>query len=210
MEITVSKQKTGDDFYVAAVTIAATLDKVIPVAENISLGAMNTMALTARAEQSARGFRPITDFMQELANDVRRLTGDVNRVALEVSRTSLSEVRAAQSRDKVAEGQKRAGKAEYAASVRQPLAGLEREVQSLRDRLREYLYTLTSLLDEIDQRILAAISFATVARTEAASLGTSGGQFDAMAVDLNNSAEQVRSMVASCRTLLRAHQTASN
>ena len=81
------RQKIGDDFYVAAVTIAATLDKVIPVAENISLGAMNTMALTARAEQSARGFRPITDFMQELANDVRRLTGDVNRVALEVSRT---------------------------------------------------------------------------------------------------------------------------
>lgn len=200
------RHKTGDDFYVAAVTIAATLDKVVPVAENISLGAMNTMALTARAEQSARGFRPITDFMQELASEVRRLTGDVNRVALQVSRTSLAEVRASQTRDKMSDGRRRAGDAAFVTTLAQPLAAIEQEVETLRARLRSHLYTLTSLLDDIDQRILAAISFATVARTEAASLGSSGAPFDAMAVDLNRSAEQVRKMVASCRAMLNAYQ----
>ena len=38
------QQKIGADVYIAAVTIAATLDKVIPVAEDISLGAVNAMA----------------------------------------------------------------------------------------------------------------------------------------------------------------------
>ena len=67
------RRRSQGKVMVSVTTIAAQLSGVMEVARGISLGAANAKATSARAGEKARGFQPITDFIDELAGKTKGL-----------------------------------------------------------------------------------------------------------------------------------------
>jgi hypothetical protein len=62
--------------FVAVASIAAELSAVMHVAKEISLAAANAKAIAFRAGEKAKGFQPITDFINELAKETIELVNE--------------------------------------------------------------------------------------------------------------------------------------
>jgi hypothetical protein len=79
--------------FVAVASIAAELSAVMHVAKEISLAAANAKAIAFRAGEKAKGFQPITDFINELAKETIELVNDINEHALLLYQMTVDEHR---------------------------------------------------------------------------------------------------------------------
>lgn len=79
--------------FVAVASIAAELSAVMEVAKEISLAAANAKAIAFRAGEKAKGFQPITDFINELAKDTIQLVNNINEHALKLYRLTVKQHR---------------------------------------------------------------------------------------------------------------------
>ncbi len=77
--------------FVAIASIAADLSVIMEVAEEISLAAANAKAIAFRAGEKAKGFQPITDFINELAKNTITLVDEINQQALLLYQLTIQE-----------------------------------------------------------------------------------------------------------------------
>lgn len=194
-------------FSVTAVTVAAQLSAVLSEARNISLEAMNARALVARAGDNVRTFRPITDYMIELASDTIRLVQEINHEALKLSRVALKRLDVAEAKRRFQHAQRLAQGASYLADMR-PLVHQARQDELQQQRqLKHHLRQLTELLDEIELRMLAAHVVAATSRQEAATVEyTYKVGLEDIVNKLETAAERIRSIAHKSRSLLRNNQ----
>ncbi|MGZ8224201.1 MAG: chemotaxis protein, partial [Methylobacter sp.] len=68
--------------FIAVASITSELSAVMVVAKEISLAAANAKAIAFRAGDKAKGFQPITDFINELAKETIELVTNINIYAL--------------------------------------------------------------------------------------------------------------------------------
>ncbi len=82
------------NYFVAAAVIAAKLDQATTIAQQLSLTASNARAVALRAGERAAGFRPLTDFIDRLAEITITASKKINHLAAILSKTSAAKVRA--------------------------------------------------------------------------------------------------------------------
>lgn len=185
----------NQDFYVVAAVAAADLSAALEVAEDVSLAAANANAIGHRAGEAARGFRPITDFMDEVARDTIRLVRAINQEALAISRVSIRKMR---SDTAWARFEKVHGRVENEYNLRSLDAVLDRVSLMIREEKHEverHLRNLNALLDEVELRMRAVRSVAASARVEAIHTGDYRQHFESVAETMDNAAEIIRERV---------------
>ncbi|MDV7338700.1 hypothetical protein RYZ26_03765 [Terasakiella sp. A23] len=190
-------------FYITAVAVSARLASVLKEAKNISLEAMNAKALVARAGENVRTFKPITDFMVELASDTIRLVEDINREALMISKASLIALRGYEAVNHFSVAKVRAKNALYRDSFEGPLQESERDLIVFKQNLLRNIRRLNELLEEIETRMLAANVVTSTSRLEAATVSTLyRSNFEAIVEKFENAAKNIRTTVRDCRKVL--------
>ncbi len=159
-------------FHLLAVSVAADLALVKKQGEAISLEAMNAKVLVARAGVLALGFRPITDFMVQLAASTIRLVQEIEKEALAVSHHSVARLRtsnAVQMAEKAQALAKDSG-ARHRASIDGFVASmLETDIQT-NENVLNHTQKLILLLEEIVELMMAASAVSSSARVESAAI----------------------------------------
>jgi len=159
-------------FHLLAVSVAADLADVKKQGEAISFEAMNAKVLVVRAGAMALGFKPITDFMVELADNTIDLVRAIETEALAVSHHSVSRLRTANAvrmADKavlLSKKSKLQFDAEIKAFAQKTVIADHRMVENV----LEHALKLIRLLKEIAELMMSANAVAASARVEAAAL----------------------------------------
>lgn len=195
-------QDTQLPSFVMAATLAGHLYRMMLTAKLMLLSASNAKGVAARAGDKALGFRPITDFIAEMANDTILFATKINELALTVSRTSVSSMRAQDGARRFAEAKELlAGTPREEAVI--PM--IEASVQE-RDRMlveiKEIMSRLSLQLDEIDQRVRGSTIVVSTSRTEASRAGEFEQYLNSIASSVEDAAKDLRAEITDCRKLI--------
>jgi len=188
--------------FVAVASIAAELSAVMDVAKEISLAAANAKAIAFRAGEKAKGFQPITDFINELAKDTIELVSGINEHALSLYQLTVNEYRMTDAFVKFKLVAEMSKGAVYADSLEQPLIQAEQRMQECR---RDFLSNVTLLLiqlDEVMHPARAARVIAANSRIEASQAGEYLQSLQAVAESVDNAAQVIHENVQRCRSAL--------
>lgn len=188
--------------FVAVASIAAELSAVMDVAKEISLAAANAKAIAFRAGEKAKGFQPITDFINELAKDTIELVDAINEHALQLYQLTVNEYRMTNTYSNFQLVAEQAKGAAYAESLEQPLFNAQ---QSMIECRRDFKANVTQLLDQLQEVMhpaRAARVIAANSRIEASQAGEYLQSLQAVAESVDHAAQIIHDNVQRCRSAL--------
>lgn len=188
--------------FVAVASIAAELSAVMEVAKEISLAAANAKAIAFRAGEKAKGFQPITDFINELAKDTIELVNKINEHALNLYRLTVKEYRmteACRHFDKVATISTSAA---YADSLTLALNEARQRRRDCQRQFSRHVAELLTRLAEVMHPARAARVIAANSRIEASQAGEYLQSLQAVAESVDNAAQIIHDKVHKCRSAL--------
>lgn len=188
--------------FVAVASIAAELSAVMEVAKDISLAAANAKAIAFRAGEKAKGFQPITDFINELAKETIELVNTINEHALLLYQLTVNEHRMSNTYDKFELVASKAKGVAYAYSLEQPLSIIH---QNMVMSKRDFQTNVTQLLDQLGEVMhpaRAARVIAANSRIEASQAGEYLQSLQAVAESVDNAAQIIHDNVQRCRSAL--------
>ena len=189
------------EFFVNTAACVGALCRVEQTAAELSLAAKNAKAIAYRACTRAMGFKPLTDFIDEMGRETSRLVADINATALRIARRAVDEVRLGDAgrRLRRAQGALPAGEGYVAALI----ATLDGEIAANRAAMDAGLARLLELLGAINQRMRAAAVISTRARVEATQAGDYERGLQLVADTVERSAATIRTIIARCDQQLR-------
>ncbi len=188
--------------FVAVASIAAELSAVMEVAKEISLAAANAKAIAFRAGEKAKGFQPITDFINELAKETIELVNNINEHALTLYRLTVKEhrIREASLRfekvGKICEG------TQYAASLQLPLRRVSQRRHECQNEFSRHISDLLAQLADVMHPARAARVIAANSRIEASQAGEYLQSLQAVAESVDHAAQIIHDKVNRCRSAL--------
>ncbi len=188
--------------FVAVASIAAELSAVMDVAKEISLAAANAKAIAFRAGEKAKGFQPITDFINELAKETISLVEMINEHALSLYQLTVNEHRMSEASDKFDEVLILAAGAPYESSLEKAQG---KAYQKMVDCRREFKINVAQLLDQLAEVMhpaRAARVIAANSRIEASQAGEYLQSLQAVAESVDNAAQVIHDNVQRCRSAL--------
>lgn len=192
------------NFFITAVDVSARLNVVLNEAKNISLEAMNAKALVARAGENVRTFKPITDYMVELAYDTIQLVEEINAEALEISKSSLIAMRGEFALSQFNKAKLNSKNALYRDSFQKPMLAAQNDCLMFQKNLTRHTRRLHELLEQIETRMLAANVVTSTSRLEAATVSSLyQANFEAIVEKFEMAAKNIRATLKECRKLLK-------
>ncbi|MDD1622940.1 MAG: chemotaxis protein [Methylococcaceae bacterium] len=203
-----SESQTKSQF-VAVASIAAELSAVMEVAKEISLAAANAKAIAFRAGEKARGFQPITDFINDLAKDTIALVNRINEHALQLYRVTVNEQRTTDACKRFETVALLAADAAYADSLTWPLQQAQLRMHDCRREFDTHVGTLLDQLTEVMHPARAARVIAANSRIEASQAGEYLQSLQAVAESVDHAAQIIHDKVHRCRSALSLINTAA-
>ncbi|WFP50017.1 chemotaxis protein [Methylomonas sp. EFPC3] len=188
--------------FVAVASIAAELSAVMEVAKEISLAAANAKAIAFRAGEKAKGFQPITDFINELAKGTIELVNNINDYAFVLYRLTVNEQRLAEACERFENVERLAVGARYAESLKGPLQQARQRAQAGRREFTIHVEELLVKLAEVMHPARAARVIAANSRIEASQAGEYLQSLQAVAESVDNAAQIINDKVHRCRSAL--------
>ena len=188
--------------FVAVASIAAELSAVMEVAKEISLAAANAKAIAFRAGEKAKGFQPITDFINELAKETIALINTINEHALSLYQLTVDEYRMTDAYNKFEIVVIQAKGAAYESSLDESLVNARINMVECK---REFKSNVTQLLDQLGEVMhpaRAARVIAANSRIEASQAGEYLQSLQAVAESVDNAAQVIHDNVQRCRSAL--------
>lgn len=188
--------------FVAVASIAAELSAVMDVAKEISLAAANAKAIAFRAGEKAKGFQPITDFINELAKETIDLVEMINEHALLLYQLTVDEYRMSNAYNKFEDVTVLAEGAAYESSLEESKI---RSYQTMVECKRDFKLNVTLLLDQLASVMhpaRAARVIAANSRIEASQAGEYLQSLQAVAESVDNAAQVIHDNVQRCRSAL--------
>lgn len=188
--------------FVAVASIAAELSAVMEVAKEISLAAANAKAIAFRAGEKAKGFQPITDFINELAKDTIELVNQINEHALQLYRLTVNEHRVSEAAvlfERVAEASIGAA---YAPSLADSLHKAQTRRYQGRRQFERHVAELLTQLADVMHPARAARVIAANSRIEASQAGEYLQSLQAVAESVDHAAQIIHEKVHKCRSAL--------
>ncbi len=187
---------------ITAGTVTAELNGVNEIAKDMTLGVMNAKTISHRAGESAKGFRPITDYIEQVARDVSQAVVRISQDVSVLSRLAVSYHRYGKILKTYQCVQQEAGQAEHASSLPPVIENLERQAKEDRNRFLQNLEGLIFQLNEMKNSIRSSKVISTVSRVEAASSQAFRQSLEVVADDLEISTEKIRERVMRCNQQL--------
>jgi hypothetical protein len=196
-----NENKIKSDF-VAVASIAAELSAVMEVAKEISLAAANAKAIAFRAGEKAKGFQPITDFINDLAKETITLVNNINAHALQLYRLTVHEHRMSQACNHFEKVAALAATAAYKDSIELPLAKVRQQKVVSRREFETHVAELLDQLAEVMHPARAARVIAANSRIEASQAGEYLQSLQAVAESVDHAAQIIHVKVHLCRSAL--------
>lgn len=188
--------------FVAVASIAAELSAVMNVAKDISLAAANAKAIAFRAGEKAKGFQPITDFINELAKDTIQLVVIINQKALQLYQLTIREHRLAEACEQFESAVALCDAATYADSLTQSLVLVRQRRSECQRQFPHLVAELLALLSDVMHPARAARVIAANSRIEASQAGEYMQSLQAVAESVDNAAQIIHDKVQQCRSAL--------
>ncbi len=188
--------------FVAVASIAAELSAVMDVAKEISLAAANAKAIAFRAGEKAKGFQPITDFINELAKETIELVNAINEHALLLYQLTVNEYRMTETHNKFVMVAAQAKGAAYTDSLDQPLFNAHQNMVECKRDFKSNVKQLLDQLAEVMHPARAARVIAANSRIEASQAGEYILSLQAVAESVDNAAQVIHDNVQRCRSAL--------
>jgi len=160
------------NYFVSVAEIAAKLDQATHIAQQLSLTASNARAVALRAGERAAGFRPLTDFIDRLAEITISSSKKINLLASTLSQTSADKVRADGAIKHFHSVYVRAKDSKYLSSLDVQLEICETAQENLNTKYRRQIDQLSDELAMLSSELRNAVILATLSRVEASQAGS--------------------------------------
>lgn len=196
--------KVNEAAFVSTTSVAAELFVVAKVARAMSISVKNAKAIANRAGAKARGFSPITDFIDEMSIETMKLVNLINHDSIELSRVAINELRI---RDAVLKFQKVkeiASDAKYISTLSDSISRLRKLQNEERTKLFSYARKLKDLMDDISQRMSVASVIVSNSRIEAVNAEEYRSNLESIANDIENACQTIRDRVNSSEQRLES------
>jgi len=190
--------------FVAVASIAAELSAVMVVAKEISLAAANAKAIAFRAGEKARGFQPITDFINELAKETIALVNSINEHALNLYQLTVDEYRMTTAYQSFERVEQLAAQAPHAKSLATITQRVKQRMLDCRNQYETHINQLLDQLNGVLHPARAARVIAANSRIEASQAGEYLQSLQAVAESVDNAAQVINEKVQRCRSALSA------
>ncbi len=192
--------------FIAVASITSELSAVMVVAKEISLAAANAKAIAFRAGDKAKGFQPITDFINELAKETIELVTNINIYALVLYRLTVEEYHKTIAYNKFELAAKMAEGALYAESMQEPVDQARLAMQDCQRRFKKDVSQLLGQLEEVMHHARAARVIAANSRIEASQAGEYLQSLQAVAESVDKAAHTIHDNVQRCRIALSIYR----
>ncbi len=166
------------------------------------ISSSNAKCISIRGGDKTAGFKPITEFISEMARDTISISSKINEIALKFSITAVNEKRASiallnfnKAVDKLENHSKTVS---LTGIIDTLIININRLKKSQFDDCRH----LSALFEDISQRIRAAKVIVTNSRTEASRAGEYQTNLFAIANDLESCSDTIAREIKLCKNCL--------
>ncbi len=194
--------------FIAVASITSELSAVMVVAKEISLAAANAKAIAFRAGDKAKGFQPITDFINELAKETIELVTNINIYALVLYRLTVNEFQktTAYNKFELAEKMAESDGAVYAQTMQGPVDHARLSMQDCQRQFKRDVSQLLGQLEAVMHHARAARVIAANSRIEASQAGEYLQSLQAVAESVDKAAHTIHDNVQRCRIALSIYR----
>ncbi|WP_317933502.1 hypothetical protein [Halioxenophilus sp. WMMB6] len=190
--------------FVLAAQVAAELYFATKVALQLSLTAKNAHAISARAGQQSAGFRAITSYIEELAENTITYAQAINREAMAVAMLAGQRERATRALTQFHRVQASAADAAFVHTLDAPCRTTAARQQSIDQEFSARLKKLSSQLQDAQQQIRAAAIIASTSKIEATQAGSFQPQLEVIAENITLSSDEIRAHLKTAQQLLNS------
>ena len=145
-------------------SIAAELHEVQGVAWGVSLAAKNAKVISAQAGDKGLGFKPITNFIDEISQQVMKGVQEINVEALKLSRLSVKAQRTQDAYRRFDSVFIKNADAQYLESISPAFESVKDSTSVATVQFRKDLRELMYLLENMNECMLSALAIASVSR----------------------------------------------
>lgn len=161
----------SNNYFVSVAEIAAKLDQATHIAQRLSLTASNARAVALRAGERAAGFRPLTDFIDRLAEITIKSSRNINQLAATLSQTSAEKVRADSAIAHFKVVLIKAKDSDFISSLDEVYQRCKNKQAELDYSYRRQIDRLSDELEMLSSELRNAVILATLSRVEASQAG---------------------------------------
>lgn len=194
--------KNTENILITAATVTAELSEVKKIAKEMSIAVMNAKAISHRAGEAALGFRPITDFIDEMAQDVMQLVIKISKEAFHLSQMAIDRAHIISTEEQYKRVLKNGADARHIDSLKPAIDRIHNQRLNYQDILQKNIIGLTLLLDDIQSSTKGSQVLSTTSRVEASSAGGFRASLEVVAGNLEEATDKIRGLVKKSRNKL--------
>jgi len=191
-----------EDKLVALASIAAELHSVMEVAWGVSLAAKNAKVISAQSGEKGRGFQPITEFIDEIAQQAMNGVNEINHEALQLTRIAVKEHRSIDAYRRFDSVREKNHEAHYIQSMSPAMQRVEQHMLASTKVFKKSLGNLTRLLESMDEYMLSARAIASVSRIVTSNAQEYSDKLKVVADDLDKAAIYIKDKLSDSYTHL--------
>ena len=195
-------ESNTENILIIAASVTAELSKVKKIAKEMSIAVMNAKAISHRAGEAALGFRPITDFIDEMAQDVMQLVIKISKEAFHLSQMAVERAHIIDANEQYSRVLKNAKDAPHIDSLNPAVKIIQEEYLGYQENLIKHIIALILLLEEIQSSTKGSQVLSTTSRVEASSAGAFRASLEVVATNLEEATDKIRSLVKNNRNKL--------
>jgi len=193
---------TTENILITAASVTAELSKVKKIAKEMSIAVMNAKAISHRAGDAALGFRPITDFIDEMAQDVMQLVLKISKEAFQLSQMAVERTHVMNTDEQYKRVLKNAEGAQFVDSLKPASEKIHNQYINYQETLVKNIIRLTQLLDDIQTSTKGSQVLSTTSRVEASYARGFNASLEVVAENLEQATDKIRGHVKSSRNKL--------
>jgi hypothetical protein len=191
-----------ENILITAATVTAELSKVKKIAKEMSIAVMNAKAISHRAGDAALGFRPITDFIDEMAQDVMQLVIKISKEAFHLSQMAVERTHLINTKKQYSRVLNNSNEADHVDSLKPAIKKINLQYLNYQETLQKNVIRLTLLLEDIQNSTKGSQVISTTSRVEASRARGFSASLEVVAGNLEQATDKIRSHVKSSRTKL--------
>ena len=189
--------KTEENILIVAASISSELREVRKIAREMSLGVMNAKAISHRAGDMARGFRPITDFIDEMAHEIVSLVNQISKQSVEFSHLAVRHRHFNQTWLRYQQVIDRGGAVKYVKSLQPAMDKVRSDSEQCRKNFIHMTRKLRNLLEDIQRSTRGAQIISATSRVEASRAKGFSQNLEVVANQVDDSTNNIRSRLQS-------------
>lgn len=179
------------DNFIRVANIIANLDIILTEAKNLSLTAKNARVVALRAGDSAFGFKPITNFIDEFSDQTIKTTADITTLSNQLFTMALAVVRSSEFIYHLQTAQSLNNDKRIDALKRDGLV----QLQARSKELEQAIFNLEGYFEDIQKQMRSAEYIAVTSRVEASNAGEFSHSLQAVSDFIASAAKKIKAAV---------------